>query len=106
MTLIDDARAEKIYASLGSGHRGLGWLGREHRGLPGVPRRRRPPSSERCETTPSASSSAMTSGRPASSTPWRPVPWGPATGCCLIMVTPDAEKTMCTNLGIGALLDG
>jgi sugar/nucleoside kinase (ribokinase family) len=33
-----------------------------------------------------------------------PVPEGPSTGCCLIMVTPDAEKTMCTNLGIGALL--
>jgi fructokinase len=33
-----------------------------------------------------------------------PSPSGPATGCCLIMVTPDAEKTMCTNLGIGALL--
>lgn len=27
------------------------------------------------------------------------------TGRCLILVTPDAEKTMCTNLGIGALLD-
>ncbi|HET6916551.1 MAG TPA: adenosine kinase [Acidimicrobiales bacterium] len=33
---------------------------------------------------------------------------GPAeagTGRCLILVTPDAEKTMCTNLGIGALLE-
>jgi sugar/nucleoside kinase (ribokinase family) len=29
---------------------------------------------------------------------------GPGTGRCLIMVTPDAEKTMCTNLGIGAFL--
>ena len=29
---------------------------------------------------------------------------GPGTGRCLIMVTPDAEKTMCTNLGVGALL--
>jgi sugar/nucleoside kinase (ribokinase family) len=29
---------------------------------------------------------------------------GPGTGRCLIMVTPDAEKTMCTNLGIGARL--
>jgi sugar/nucleoside kinase (ribokinase family) len=28
----------------------------------------------------------------------------PGTGRCLIMVTPDAEKTMCTNLGVGALL--
>jgi fructokinase len=29
---------------------------------------------------------------------------GPTTGRCLIMVTPDAEKTMCTNLGVGASL--
>jgi sugar/nucleoside kinase (ribokinase family) len=29
---------------------------------------------------------------------------GPGTGRCLVMVTPDAEKTMCTNLGAGALL--
>ena len=29
---------------------------------------------------------------------------GPATGRCLVMVTPDAEKTMCTSLGIGDLL--
>ncbi len=29
---------------------------------------------------------------------------GPGTGRCLIMVTPDAEKTMCTSLGIGAHL--
>jgi sugar/nucleoside kinase (ribokinase family) len=27
------------------------------------------------------------------------------TGRCLILVTPDAEKTMCTDLGIGALLE-
>jgi sugar/nucleoside kinase (ribokinase family) len=29
---------------------------------------------------------------------------GPGTGRSLIMVTPDAEKTMCTNLGVGAQL--
>ncbi|MDQ6837641.1 MAG: adenosine kinase [Actinomycetota bacterium] len=29
---------------------------------------------------------------------------GPGTGRCLIMVTPDAEKTMCTSLGIGDYL--
>jgi sugar/nucleoside kinase (ribokinase family) len=29
---------------------------------------------------------------------------GPGTGRSLVMVTPDAEKTMCTNLGIGGLL--
>ena len=30
---------------------------------------------------------------------------GTGTGRCLILVTPDAEKTMCTSLGIGALLE-
>ena len=29
---------------------------------------------------------------------------GPGTGRCLIMVTPDAEKTMCTSLGVGEML--
>lgn len=32
-------------------------------------------------------------------------PGGPGTGRCLVLVTPDAEKTMCTNLGAGATLD-
>src|SRR5579875_1211077 len=30
---------------------------------------------------------------------------GPGTGRCLVLVTPDAEKTMCTNLGDGAAID-
>ena len=30
-----------------------------------------------------------------------PAQRGPGTGRCLIMVTPDAERTMCTSLGIG-----
>jgi sugar/nucleoside kinase (ribokinase family) len=33
-----------------------------------------------------------------------PATTGPATGRCLVLVTPDAEKTMCTNLGIGDLV--
>jgi sugar/nucleoside kinase (ribokinase family) len=33
-----------------------------------------------------------------------PAKEGPGTGRCLIMVTPDAEKTMCTSLGVGAKL--
>ena len=32
-------------------------------------------------------------------------PDGPGTGRCLVLVTPDAEKTMCTNLGAGATID-
>ena len=34
----------------------------------------------------------------------RPAIDGPGTGRCLVMVTPDAEKTMCTNLGAGETL--
>lgn len=33
-----------------------------------------------------------------------PAPDGPATGCCLILVTPDAERTMNTFLGASSLL--
>lgn len=33
-----------------------------------------------------------------------PAPDGPATGRCLVLVTPDAEKTMCTYLGAGEML--
>ncbi len=29
----------------------------------------------------------------------------PGTGSCLVLITPDAEKTMCTNLGAGATID-
>ncbi|HWE55852.1 MAG TPA: adenosine kinase [Acidimicrobiales bacterium] len=32
----------------------------------------------------------------------RPVDGGEPTGRCLVLVTPDAEKTMCTSLGAGA----
>lgn len=34
-----------------------------------------------------------------------PAPDGPATGCCLILVTPDAQRTMNTFLGASSLLD-
>jgi sugar/nucleoside kinase (ribokinase family) len=37
--------------------------------------------------------------------PAQPENGGPRTGRSLILVTPDAEKTMCTSLGIGACLD-
>lgn len=30
---------------------------------------------------------------------------GPATGRCLVMVSPDAQRTMCTDLGAASLLD-
>ncbi len=33
-----------------------------------------------------------------------PAPEGPGTGLCLVMVSPDAERTMATYLGAGGLL--
>jgi sugar/nucleoside kinase (ribokinase family) len=38
------------------------------------------------------------------SQPATPDPGTPGTGRCLVFVTPDAEKTMCTSLGIGEAL--
>ena len=34
-----------------------------------------------------------------------PAPDGPPTGRCLVVVTPDAERTMCTYLGVANLLE-
>lgn len=37
--------------------------------------------------------------------PIAPVSTGPSTGCCLVLVTPDGERTMNTFLGAASLLD-
>jgi sugar/nucleoside kinase (ribokinase family) len=103
MTLIDDADAEKIYASLGPATEASGgsaantaaclaslgaaveFTGRvRNDGLGGVFTHDIRAAGVRFEVPPADS--------------------GPGTGRCLVMVTPDAEKTMCTNLGAGALL--
>jgi sugar/nucleoside kinase (ribokinase family) len=103
MTLIDDARAEKIYASLGPATEVSGGSAAN---------------TAACLAslgTPAAFLGKVrddTLGRffthdiGAAGVEYRIAPHseGPSTGCCFIMVTPDAEKTMCTNLGIGALL--
>jgi sugar/nucleoside kinase (ribokinase family) len=103
MTLIDDARAEKIYASLGPTTEVSGGS-----------------AANTAACLASLGASAAFIGKVRDDTlgrffthdiraagvqfPMLPAPEGPSTGCCLIMVTPDAEKTMCTNLGIGAFL--
>jgi sugar/nucleoside kinase (ribokinase family) len=103
MTLIDDARAEKIYASLGPATEVSGGSAAN---------------TAACLASLGAPAAFIgkvrddTLGRffthdiRAAGVQYRIAPFaeGPSTGCCLIMVTPDAEKTMCTNLGIGALL--
>ena len=104
MTLVDDARAEKIYASLGPATEVSGGSAAN---------------TAACLASLGAVSAFI--GKVRDDTlgqffthdiraagvqyAMAPSPVGPGTGCCLIMVTPDAEKTMCTNLGIGALLE-
>jgi sugar/nucleoside kinase (ribokinase family) len=103
MTLIDDAGAERIYAALGPATEASGgsaantaaclaslgatveFTGKvRNDGLGAVFTHDIRAAGVRFEVPPSES--------------------GPGTGRCLVMVTPDAEKTMCTNLGAGALL--
>jgi sugar/nucleoside kinase (ribokinase family) len=103
MTLIDDSRAEKIYASLGPATEASGGSAAN---------------TAACLASLGASVSFIGKVRDdtlghvfthdirAAGVSYHVPPCadGPGTGCCFIMVTPDAEKTMCTNLGIGALL--
>jgi sugar/nucleoside kinase (ribokinase family) len=103
MTLIDDADAERIYAALGPATEASGgsaantaaclaslgasveFTGKvRNDGLGEVFTHDIRAAGVRFEVPPSDS--------------------GPGTGRSLVMVTPDAEKTMCTNLGAGALL--
>jgi fructokinase len=103
MTLVDDVQAEKIYASLGPATEMSGGSAAN---------------TAACLASLGASAGFIGKVRDdtlghffthdiqAAGVQYRLAPSseGPSTGCCLIMVTPDAEKTMCTNLGIGALL--
>ncbi len=103
MTLIDDDRAEEIYAALGPATEASGgsaantaaclaslgasveFIGKvADDGLGQVFAHDIRSAGVRFEVSPADS--------------------GAGTGRCLVMVTPDAEKTMCTNLGVGAYL--
>jgi sugar/nucleoside kinase (ribokinase family) len=103
MTLVDDARAERIYAALGPATKMSGGsaantaaclasLGTSVAFIGKI--------------RDDARGGVFTADIRAAGVHFEviPDPAGPGTGCCLIMVTPDAEKTMCTNLGIGARL--
>jgi fructokinase len=103
MTLVDDVEAEKIYASLGpatevSGGSAantaacLASLGAQVGFIGKV----------RDDTLGGVFSHDIRAAGVRYSV--APSPDGPGTGRCLIMVTPDAEKTMCTSLGVAALL--
>ncbi len=103
MTLIDDADAERIYAALGPATEASGGsaantaaclasLGASVEFTGKV----RDDGLGRVFTHDIRAAGVRFEVPPADS--------GPGTGRCLVMVTPDAEKTMCTNLGAGALL--
>jgi sugar/nucleoside kinase (ribokinase family) len=103
MTLIDDVEAEKVYASLGPATEVSGGSAANTAACLasfGVPvsfiGKVRDDNLGRVFSH-DIQAAGVTFSVPAA-------PSGPGTGRCLIMVTPDAEKTMCTNLGIGALL--
>jgi sugar/nucleoside kinase (ribokinase family) len=103
MTLVDDDQAEKIYASLGPATEASGGSAANTAAclasLGGAVEFVGKVSDDglgRVFTHDIRASGVRYEVRPASE--------GPGTGRCLIMVTPDAEKTMCTNLGIGAFL--
>ena len=100
MTLIDTDRAEALYAAMGQGDRGVRGLGRQH-ASPGMA---------------SFGGRAAYIGRVfddqlgavfahdlrAAGVTFRcpPATDGPPTGRCLIVVTPDAQRTMNTYLGL------
>jgi sugar/nucleoside kinase (ribokinase family) len=103
MTLVDDEQAEKIYASLGPATEasggsaantaaGLASLGGTVEFIGKV--------------RDDGLGEVFTHDIRAAGVQYDVVPAteGPGTGRCLILVTPDAEKTMCTNLGVGAFL--
>ena len=99
MTLIDTTRAAALYEPHGGGRRGVRWLGgltppRGWRASADVRR-----SSARSPTMRSARCSATTSPPLACTFTPSPLKGGDATGRCLVNVTEDGQRTMCTYLG-------
>ena len=100
MTLIDTDRAVRAVPGARLGGRDERRLGRQHDVRRGQLRRSAPRTSARSATTTSARCSATTCAPSAcSSGPARPTHDMP-TGRCIIVVTPDAERTMNTYLGV------
>ena len=104
MQLIDADAAHALYADMGTGDRDVRRLGRQHHGRHRLASAARSPSSARWPTTSSARCSPTTSAPSACTFEHAPAPIGVATARCLIVVTPDAQRTMNTYLGVSALL--
>ena len=100
---VDDAHRHRpgrgALRGHGPRHRGVGRIGRQHHRRRRLLRRARPPTSAGCSTTSSARCSPTTCGPAASCSASAPATDGPPTGRCLIVVTPDAQRTMNTYLG-------
>jgi sugar/nucleoside kinase (ribokinase family) len=103
MTLVDDSQAEKIYAALGPAVEASGGSAANTAaclasfgGSVEFIGRVRDDDLGRVFTHDIRAAGVGFNVAPATA--------GPPTGRCLIMVTPDAEKTMCTSLGAGAFL--
>ena len=102
MHLVDEARAHALYEAMGPGSR-CRRLGGEHRGRRGLLRRPRalrrqgPRRSARRGLRPRPPRRPASATTPAGHS-------GPPTGRCLILVTPDAQRTMSTFLGASVQL--
>ena len=104
MQLVDAEQAEALYDAMPPGIEASG--GSAANTVAGVASLGgRPASSARSATTSSARVSPTTSARSASSSRVPPATDGPPTARSLILVTPDAERTMNTFLGIAGLVD-
>lgn len=103
MTLVDDERAEQIYAALGAGTTASGGSAANTAvGLASLGTATAFVGKVRDDHL----GQVFTDDIRAAGVNYDVAPGneGPGTGRCMIMVTPDAEKTMCTSLGIGGLL--
>ena len=105
MRLIDEAEAERLYGAMGAGARGQRRIGGQHRRGPRRARRSRRLHRPGRATTSSARfyrhdirslGVDFDHRRAATSAP---------TARCLILVTPDAQRTMNTFLGAAQMLD-
>lgn len=103
MTLIDEARAEALYAAMGPGHEiSGGSAANTIAGVASFGGRAGFIGKLRDDQLGQVFRHDLTSLGVQFPTP--PATGGPATARCLINVTPDAQRSMCTYLGAAALL--
>ena len=99
MTLIDAERAEALYGRMGPGGRGVRRVVRQHDGRRRVARRPRRLHRHGARRRARPHLHPRHPRRRRRLRDARPRPTGPGTARCLILVTPDAHRTMSTYLG-------